>query len=136
MGSATTTVKCAGCLTILDDRSDVPVSERRPCPSCGSRVRLFEDNVIETSELRDSMGMKARHGTTGRPFFEAKAGADLHRKSGKWMHRDLMIDHDNDRYVERVIDPATGAVVHECEEPLSQHGGHGDAKRRHEGNDG
>jgi hypothetical protein len=36
------------------------------------------------------------------------------------MHRDLVIDRDNDRYVERVIDPKTGAVVHECEEILTE----------------
>jgi len=40
------------------------------------------------------------------------------------------IDRDTDSYVERVTDPDTGEVIHECVEPLSQHRGHGSAKDR------
>jgi len=80
--------------------------------------------------------MKARHGAVGRPFYEARTGADLHHKSGKWMHRDLMIDRENDRYIERIVDPETGSVVHECEESLKAHRGHGSAKRKRGENDG
>jgi hypothetical protein len=74
--------------------------------------------------------MKARHGTSGRPFHEAKFGADLHRATGRWMERELVIDRENDRYGERVIDPETGEIVYLCEEPLSQHQGHGTAKKK------
>jgi hypothetical protein len=130
MGSATPVVKCAKCSTVLADAPEVPVSQREPCPTCGSTGRLFEVEIKATLEVLTSWRMKARHGVTGPPFFEAKAGADLHRKSGRWMQRDLVIDRDNDRYLERVVDPETGTVVHECEEPLSQHQGHGTPKRK------
>ena len=50
------------------------------------------------------------------------------------MHRDLVIDRDNDRYVERIVDSKTAAVIHECKEPLSRHRGHGTAKRRRDNN--
>ena len=73
--------------------------------------------------------MKARHGTKERPFYEAKSGAELHRKSGKWMNREMVVDRETDRYLEVVTDPETGEVVHRCEEPLSEHRGHGDAKK-------
>lgn len=73
--------------------------------------------------------MKARHGTLGRPFYETKSGADLHRATGRWMQRQLIIDRENNRYSERVIDPETGQIVHVCEEPLSEHQGHGTAKK-------
>jgi hypothetical protein len=136
MASDTTVVKCAKCSTVINDAPDVPVADRTLCPTCGSTARLFEVEIRETSVLRDSRGMKARHGGAGRPFFEAKEGANLHRKSGRWMQRDLVIDRDNDRYLERVVDPETGAVIHECEEPLSQHQRHGTAKRKGNANDG
>ena len=123
-------VKCAKCLAVLKDPPDVPVAERRPCAHCGSTARLFEVDIVENIEMHDSMSMKARRGSTGRPFLEAKAGANLHRTSGNWMHRDLVIDRDNDRYVERIVDSKTAAVIHECKEPLSRHRGHGTAKRR------
>lgn len=45
------------------------------------------------------------------------------------MQRDLMIDRENDRYFERVVDPETGKVLRICEEPLSQHQGHGTANK-------
>lgn len=130
MDSASTIVKCAKCSRVLSDAPDVPVEQRQPCPSCGSTARAFEDEILETVNVRESLGMKARHGPTGRPFYETKSGADFHRTSGLWMQRDLVIDRDNDRYFERIIDPETGEVLRICEEPLSQHRGHGKAKRR------
>jgi hypothetical protein len=39
-----------------------------------------------------------------------------------------IIDREKDLYKEVVKDPDTGEIVHECEEPLSQHIGHGTAK--------
>src|SRR5262245_17457228 len=123
-------VKCGKCLAVLIDAPDIPVEQRTPCPNCGSTVRVFEAEITETAITRESLGMKARHGASGRPFYEGKSGADLHRATGQWMERDLVIDRENDRYVERVVDPNTGEVVHICEEPLSKHQGHGTAKKK------
>ena len=130
MTSTSTIVKCAKCSTVLDDAPDVPIEQRQPCPSCGSTARAFEDEILETVNIRESLGMKARRGPAGRPFYETKSGPDFHRTSARWMQRDLVIDRENDRYFERVIDPETGEVLRICEEPLSQHRGHGKAKRR------
>ena len=44
------------------------------------------------------------------------------------MRRIMRIDRENDQYQEVVTDPSTGEAVHRCEEPLSQHTGHGDAR--------
>lgn len=130
MDATDTSVKCAKCLSALPAAPDEPVTERTPCPRCRSKGRQFEVEKTENLALRDSMGWKERHGNAGRPILEGKTGASLHRLSGKWMQRGLVIDRENDRYIERVIDPKTGAVIHECEEPLSQHQGHGKAKRK------
>ena len=40
-----------------------------------------------------------------------------------------MIDREADTYDETVTDPESGEIVHECHEPLSEHRGHGSAKR-------
>jgi len=64
-----------------------------------------------------------------RPRIEFVEGDDLHRDFGRWMKLSRQIDRENDRYRETVVDPKTGRVVHECDEPLSEHRGHGSAKR-------
>jgi len=46
------------------------------------------------------------------------------------MHLERLIDRENDWYAETVTDPETGEIVHECKEPLSEHQGHGAAKKR------
>ena len=74
------------------------------------------------------MGLKGRHGGSGKPYLKSVTGADLHRESGKWMHLERVVDRDKDEYKEVVIDPETGAVIHSCVEPLSKHQGHGAAK--------
>ena len=82
--------------------------------------------------FHDSVKMKAKATTTGKTTMEQFSGDDLHKKSGKWMSKQRVIDHESDSYKEVVTDPETGNVVHHCEEPLSQHRGHGSAKRKKE----
>lgn len=82
--------------------------------------------------MKEKLGMKGRHPGGGRPFIEQTSGDDLHKKSGKWMKVSRVVDREKDIYHEVVTDPATGAVVHECREPLSQHRHHGTAKREGE----
>ena len=61
---------------------------------------------------------------------EQQAGEELYRASGKWFQKERIIDRENDRYVERYTDTETGVVTRHCDEPLSQHVGHGSAKRQ------
>jgi hypothetical protein len=46
-----------------------------------------------------------------------------------WQHVDRVIDREKNRYTEPIID-AAGNLVRDVTEPLSQHRGHGAAKRR------
>ena len=50
---------------------------------------------------------------------------DFNRTQAKMVHRVRVIDRDNDKYFERITDYQSSEVIHECEEPLSQHIGHG-----------
>ena len=91
-------------------------------------LSIVEDAGIN---IKDSLRGKVKDVTkTGKSklrqdFF---VGDDLHRKSGKWNKKERYLNKDSDTYKEVVVDPETGEIVHYCEEPLSQHQGHGDAK--------
>lgn len=123
-------IACTDCGTPMNESPSLPTGQRKPCPDCGSMARTIEVSVHETVTVRERLGLKARHGVGGKPYAESVCGADLHRKSGKWMHLERVIDREKDVYKEVVKDPETGAVVHECEEPLSKHQGHGTAKHK------
>ncbi len=72
--------------------------------------------------------MKVKHGEA-RPHFESKLVPDHSRSRDKLVHREMIIDRENDHYFERVTDYESGEVIHECDEPLSKHLGHGADKR-------
>jgi hypothetical protein len=78
-----------------------------------------------------SLKAKGRHaGATGKRkwFIETFTGSELSRSLQRFMHKVRIIDRDNNRYVEKVVDPETGQVLRDVEEPLSEHQGHGSAK--------
>jgi len=49
--------------------------------------------------------------------------------SEKWIHREKAENRREDRYTEVVRDPDTDEIIHEVDEPLSEHRGHGSAKK-------
>ncbi len=61
---------------------------------------------------------------------EQTSGDDLWRARGKWMKLERLVDRENDLYRKIIADPETGEVVIRVEKPLSQHRGHGSAKRK------
>jgi hypothetical protein len=124
-GSTTNT--CGDCGHVLDESPSIPVEQRAPCPECGSVKRKVLVEVSDTIEIHDIVAIKARHDGERRPFREGKYGDGLHRDSGKWNTRVMTIDREADRYTERLVDGETGEVIHDVDEPLSEHRGHGSA---------
>ena len=61
---------------------------------------------------------------------EQKIGDDFHRKSKSWRKLERVIDRENNRYKETVTD-SSGKVLLSCDEPLSEHREHGNAKNIH-----
>ncbi len=126
-------VKCASCGKEIDEKEDIMESERKPCPNCGSigraLVRIINENISIVDRFR--MKMKGALLRRGRPSRELIQGHDLHRKSGIWMLLMRLIDRENNLYHEKVISIDTGEIVHECKEKLSDHSGHGSAKKKH-----
>jgi hypothetical protein len=84
--------------------------------------------VSETITVHESMRLKAREGGGGKPVIDHFEGADLTKRTGKWMEKVRRIDKGADRYYESVVDPESGIETHHCDEPLSDHRGHGSAK--------
>jgi hypothetical protein len=59
-----------------------------------------------------------------------KLGASFFRLTGRWHLLHRVIDRRNNRYYERIEDEETGEVVRLVEEPLTEHQGRGDARRK------
>lgn len=93
----------------------------------GDRHVVLQDSVSSFDQIRG----KARHGEAGKvkPYREWVSGDELHRDSGERRRVERVIDHENDRYTEHITD-AAGNVVRDVDQPLSEHRGHGGAKRR------
>ena len=121
-------VRCGACHAKLDEDPHAPTEQRGPCPHCGSVSRHFEVGISETLALHSKLTAKGRHPGEKRPFIEQTVGDDLHRKTGRWMKLHRVIDRLRNWYHERVTDPASGQVMHECNEPLTEHKGHDSAK--------
>jgi hypothetical protein len=123
------TTNCAACDLPLPN--DDPGAPRMPCPQCGSTRRYALEAIEESMNFRDS-----HHGKQKRPDLpsDKKLRADFYsrdefsHKYGKLVRAERTIDKDADLYHERISDIETGEVLHECNEPLSQHVGHGYAK--------
>lgn len=127
-----TTVNCGNCGLQLDEDTNAPTETRLPCPACDSMIRSIQVTIHETVTIKEKLGMKGRHSGGGKPYIEQVQGDDLHRDTGTWNHLSRIIDRENDMYHEVVKNSATGEVIHECREPLSEHRGHGTAKKQQE----
>jgi len=123
-------INCGNCGLQLDEDTSAPAETRLPCPSCGSITRAIHVTIRDMVTFKEKLGLKGRHADGGKPFIEQIQGDDLHRDTGTWRRLSRVIDRENDKYHEVVKDPATCDILHECHEPLSQHRGHGAAKRR------
>ena len=86
--------------------------------------------MTSTVDIKSTLGARAYEQGSREPFIEHKSGDSFFRKTAKWVTRVMRIDRRGDRYTEHVYDPKSGETIHHCDEPLSEHRGHGDAKRR------
>ena len=122
-----TIVSCSGCGAPVPEPPRV--EDREPCQACGSTARTFAVTLAATVEAHGSLATKAHHGDVGKvkPYRKAFTGSDYHRDTGEWRHVSRVVERENDRYSERVVDPA-GNVVRKVDEPLRDHRGRGAAR--------
>lgn len=124
------TVKCNKCGTTLNEATDIQPDKRIPCPSCGSTSRCYEECALVKVGVVTGGKMKGKHANENKPFIVQSSGKDLFRKTGQLMDKIMVIDRDHNLYQEIITDPGTGEVIRSCTEPLSEHKGHGSAKKK------
>jgi hypothetical protein len=110
------------------DVSRDTADHRIPCEKCGSVKRTIHVSIEETVVARDGLEVKARRAGEKKPYVEGRGIPSHSRKLDKVVHHQRLIDRDKNLYRETVTDYESGAIIHHCEEPLSQHRGHGSAK--------
>jgi hypothetical protein len=78
------------------------------------------------SQLR---GLGYRH-SKRKWFVDFISGFEWSAGLSRFVHKIRILDKRRDRYDETVIDPATGQVLHDAHERLTEHTGHGSARNR------
>jgi hypothetical protein len=121
-------VICRQCGRSIGESPHAAAEDRKPCPSCGSVARRIEAMISRTLTIRRDIALKHKRPGVKKPLSEQKHRDSLSTKLGRWMRHSRLIDRKNDWYTEAVVDPKTGEMVHHCDEPLSEHRGHGSAK--------
>jgi len=102
------------------------------CPKCKSNKinrRLFVSDEIQTHETLKMGKHDKKFAKNKNPRQYIMTGEDFSVKKNKWVKKNVLIDKDNNLYKESIVDSETGEIIHYCEEPLTQHIGHGSAKK-------
>lgn len=123
--------ECASCGNQLSQVS-TEAEYALPCPTCGSTGRNVFASVTESGVIRNGVIMKANRLGQKKPFFESISIPSHSRKLGKLVHHERLIDRDKDLYYEKVTEYESGNTIHEQNEPLSDHTGHGSDKKEPE----
>jgi predicted RNA-binding Zn-ribbon protein involved in translation (DUF1610 family) len=127
MNPQTNSVECSDCGAFIDTSEDT-ADHRFPCEKCGGVIRTIHASIEEHVVARDGLEVKVRRAGEKKPYIEDRGIPSHSRKLDKIVHHQRLIDRDNDIYRETVTDYESGEVIHHCEEPLTQHQGHGSAK--------
>lgn len=125
-------VKCSDCGSLLPSETAAS-KEKLPCPKCGSirkEIRLSFEDKVNFHERLHGKGEDRTKSSKDNPRVDFIVGDDLRKKDNKWMKKLRVIDKDKNLYMETVSNPEINEIVHHCEEPLSDHQGHGSAKSK------
>ena len=111
------------------------------CPNCGKKKCHVKMSLSDSiGPIHDSISgrqfnptKRKEQGKTGKsakkPIQEFFHGDDYSNELEKFVDKDRIIDRENDHYHEMVKDKESGEVIHHKTEKLSEHFGHGSAKK-------
>lgn len=124
---------CKNCGQHLSGTASHNEEGRAPCPNCGSYSRNFSVHLqslvsAESHDCRHSKHDRVR--SRRRWLLEIISGDSYWRKERRWTFLYRVIDRFGDRYFERIVDKETGEIIIDITHPLSEHQGHGSAKRK------
>lgn len=93
--------------------------------------RDIKIDLKDSFKIRDKVKTKSKAIIDGKTkiIHEQKIGDDYYKKTKKWNFLHRIIDRCNNKYYELIKDGKTGEVIIKTEEKLSEHQGHGSAKR-------
>ena len=126
--SVTRRVACGECGISLESAAATN------CPGCGSTSVIVDIVASDDTSIRvlDAVRLKQRDSSLSskkNPIREVRAGLRQDH-SGRVVQEHRVIDKRNNTYSEHIVDAATGETIHQCEERLSDHQGHGHAKKK------
>lgn len=112
---------------------DLP-GDRLPCANerCGSVAVLISLTITDDAGVRDMLTGKLKNpdlGSRKGRKVDFTTGTDYFRRDQRWHRVDRTIDYANDWYDETITDEATGDVIRNRHERLSEHQERGSAKR-------
>ena len=111
-----------GCLWTSENTSEA-------CPKCGKINVSIGVNLAVPEMQHINMKTKVKAPGKKRPISESFQGDDYSYSTRRWVKKTRILDREKDYYHEKVIDIDNDVVIHNCEEPLSKHFGHGSAKK-------
>ena len=120
-------VECINCGTIYSETEKI-------CPQCGiehRRIYISANASVGMSAKVEGMEGKNPHLSSKKKLRWRWVSKDTVQRGDRVtpVHHYQLIDKDNDLYEEVVTNLRTGEIIHECEEPLSEHRGHGSDKK-------
>ena len=109
-----------------------PSTNTEPCPACGSKIRVLKAAIGPDTKLRIKAGEVKERNSSLAVHMER----GLHKATGRRHIVVRLFDRIRNRYVEQIKDEATGEIIREVDQPLSDHRGRGADKPKPQLDDG
>lgn len=124
-------VICSSCGTPMVIAEDAPLTKPSPCSKCGGSSYTVSLQFHETIEVHEHLKGKVKdysYPSNKKQRAEFITGEEIRKSDGEWVKKERYWNKDKNVYSETVTDLKNGAIIHSCEESLTDHVGHGSAK--------
>jgi hypothetical protein len=118
------------CFACQELRADIGEEiPRGACPKCGNTMTVSYPPGEEFVLTAGGFSIASKPPSGGRWFHKSLVQHSHCKKTDQRHFIQRTIDRDRNRYQERIVNIATGEVVREVNEPLTEHQGRGSAKK-------
>ncbi len=121
-------VVCSDCGAEISVVNDT-ITYRTPCATCGGISRAFQKSLSGSLVLRSSLRLTGFVTSKTKWFVKLMSEPSFTHHLRVWCHRLKVENKRTNEYLEILTNPETGEILHKCEEPLTEHHGHGTAKK-------
>ncbi len=104
-------------------------NEATNCSKCGSDKKTIRIIVEDEVKLYEQIKIKSKGKRGDRKLNQEHIDGHELSANGNVVDKVRIIDNMNDVYFEEIKD-LDGKVIHKCQEKLSEHKGHGNAKKK------